>query len=238
MTTPVARQTMSRHALAVAVAVATLVAVNLVAWAGPRHSVIVVGPLSAAALVVLARRAGLSWAELGLGRRGLRAGAVAGAAAVAIVAVGYLAAAALPATRTAFLDERYQLSVGAAALTAFVIIPLATVLPEEIAFRGVLWGLVARACGPVWATGTTSALFGLWHVLPSLRLHQANAAVATVTGGGRAAAVVGAVLFTGLAGVVLAELRRRTGSLLAPIGLHWATNGLGVLMTAALGGRS
>jgi membrane protease YdiL (CAAX protease family) len=32
---------------------------------------------------------------------------------------------------------------------------------------------------------------------------------------------------TALAGVVFCELRRRSGSLLAPMGLHWALNGLG-----------
>jgi membrane protease YdiL (CAAX protease family) len=42
------------------------------------------------------------------------------------------------------------------------------------------------------------------------------------------------VAFTGLAGVVFCELRRRSGSLLAPAGLHWATNGLGVLAAAAV----
>ena len=31
-----------------------------------------------------------------------------------------------------------------------------------------------------------------------------------------------------------AKLRRRSGSLLAPAGLHWATNGLGVLVAAAV----
>jgi membrane protease YdiL (CAAX protease family) len=41
-------------------------------------------------------------------------------------------------------------------------------------------------------------------------------------------------LFTGLAGVVFCELRRRSGSLLASAGLHWATNGLGVLVAAAV----
>ena len=41
--------------------------------------------------------------------------------------------------------------------------------------------------------------------------------------------VVGTVLFTTVGGLVAGELRRRSGSLLASIGMHWATNGLGVL---------
>jgi membrane protease YdiL (CAAX protease family) len=47
-------------------------------------------------------------------------------------------------------------------------------------------------------------------------------------------AVVGAVVFTTIAGLVLGELRRRSGSLLAAAGLHWAVNGVGVLMAAVL----
>jgi membrane protease YdiL (CAAX protease family) len=124
-------------------------------------------------------------------------------------------------------------------MTALVVIPLATVLPEEIAFRGVLWGLVTRDRGARVATITTSVLFGLWHVLPSLRLNEVNPAVAAVVGDGWPAVVVavsGAVLFTGLAGVLFCELRRRSGSLLAPIGLHWAVNGLGVLVSALMVG--
>jgi membrane protease YdiL (CAAX protease family) len=45
-------------------------------------------------------------------------------------------------------------------------------------------------------------------------------------------------LFTAAAGVLFCELRRRSGSLLAPIGLHWAVNGLGVLVTAGTATRN
>ena len=37
-----------------------------------------------------------------------------------------------------------------------------------------------------------------------------------------------------MAGVVFCELRRRSGSLLASAGLHWATNGLRVLVAGSL----
>ncbi|MFI7415082.1 type II CAAX prenyl endopeptidase Rce1 family protein [Streptomyces sp. NPDC049627] len=36
-----------------------------------------------------------------------------------------------------------------------------------------------------------------------------------------------AIAATAAAGVVLCELRRRSGSLLAPMALHWAVNGFG-----------
>ncbi|HEU5111204.1 MAG TPA: CPBP family intramembrane glutamic endopeptidase [Micromonosporaceae bacterium] len=214
-----------------------LVAVNVTAKVGPRHGMLVVGPVAAFVLIAIARRAGLTYDEMGLSRRRARRGLAWAGAAVTIVAAVYAVAAALPATRPAFSDERYQSSLAAAAVTALVVIPLATVLPEEIAFRGVLWGMLARRLSTAGATAVSSALFGLWHVLPSLRLNEVNPAVAAVVGRGwpaTVAAVAGAVLFTAAAGVLLCELRRRSGSVLAPIGAHWAVNGLGVLATAAV----
>ncbi len=41
--------------------------------------------------------------------------------------------------------------------------------------------------------------------------------------------IAGIVIFTALGGVVAGELRRRSGSVLASAGMHWATNSLGVL---------
>jgi len=49
---------------------------------------------------------------------------------------------------------------------------------------------------------------------------------------GQVISVLGTVLFPGLAGVVFFELRRRSGSVPAPAGLHGAVNGLGVLAAA------
>src|SRR5436305_66003 len=45
---------------------------------------------------------------------------------------------------------------------------------------------------------------------------------------------LGAVGFTALAGRRRCELRRRSGSLLAAAGLHWATNALGVVLAATV----
>src|SRR5262249_54914327 len=149
------------------------------------------------------------------------------------VATLYSIGAAIPLTRPAFLDVRYHLHLGAALLVAFVVIPLGTVLLEEVAFRGVLLGLVHRHRGAAWASVTSSVLFGLWHILPSLHLAAANHAIGAALGG-RVLTVLAAVGFTALAGLLLCELRRRSGSLLAAAALHWATNGLGVLLAAGL----
>lgn len=223
-----------RLALVLGAVLLVLAAVNVADKYGPHHTGLIAGPLVAALLVVLARRAGLTWHDLGLSRRTLVPGLKYAVGAILAVAVVYAIGAAIPLTRPAFQDVRYHLHPGAALLTAFIVVPLGTVLLEEIAFRGVLLGLVKRHRGATWASITSSVLFGLWHILPSLRLGQANQAVGAVLGGGRWLPVLGAVAFTAVAGLLLCELRRRSGSLLAAAALHWATNGLGLLVAAAL----
>ena len=221
---------------AVAVVVAVLVVVNVVDIR-VAHASLVLGPVGAVGLLAIARWAGLSWQELGLGSGTLRRGLIWGSCAIGAVAVVFAVGAALPLTRDAFRDARYHLDWEHALLTAFLLIPLGTVLFEEVAFRGVLWGLLRRGHGTLTATVVSSALFGLWHVLPSLGLATDNQAVGSTVGkgtSGEAIAVLATVLFTGLSGVVFCELRRRSGSLLASIGLHWATNGLGVLAAASI----
>jgi membrane protease YdiL (CAAX protease family) len=221
---------------AIAVVIAVLVVVNVVDARVP-HASLVVGPVGAAGFLALARWAGLSWQELGLGPGTWRRGLIWAAVAIGAVAVVLAVGAALPATRDAFRDARYHLDAGHALLTAFLLIPLGTVLFEEVAFRGVLWGLLRRGHGTLTATIVSSALFGVWHVLPSLGLATDNQAIGSTVGkgtSGEAFAVLATVMFTGLAGVVFCELRRRSGSLLASIGLHWATNGLAVLAAASI----
>jgi len=60
--------------------------------------------------------------------------------------------------------------------------------------------------------------------------------VVGVVPAGKTGAVLGtrtlAVLATGTAGFVFSWLRRRSGSLIAPIALHWSLNGLGALAAA------
>ena len=215
--------------------VAILVPVNVID-VRVEHAALVVGPVTAAGLVLIARRTGLSWADLGLGPGTWRRGLAWAGTAIGAVAVVFAVGAALPLTRNSFRDTRYHLG-WAALLTAFVLIPLGTVLLEEIAFRGVLWGLLRSWRGPWVATSISSALFGLWHVLPSLHLAADNQAVGQAVGGGlsgQVLSVLGTVLFTAASGVVFCELRRRSGSVLAPAGLHWATNALGVLASSAV----
>lgn len=176
--------------------------------------------------------------DVGLGAGTFGRGARWAAVMTGIVASVYLIGAVLPFTRELFSDARTgHLSGGEVAVRMFVLVPLGTVLLEEYAFRGVLYGLIRRYRGTVAATAVSSVLFGLWHVLPSLHLATQKPALTAVFGHTPVGAVVadlGAVLFTCAAGVLFCELRRRSDSLLAPIGLHWATNALGYLAAYAL----
>ena len=80
-----------------------------------------------------------------------------------------------------------------------------------------------------------SLLFGLWHIATSLGLTSSNIGLTRLFGGGFAGMLAGvtlAVFATGVAGFVFSWLRRRSGSLIAPIALHWSLNGLGALAAA------
>lgn len=183
-------------------------------------------------LLGMARRAGLGAEALGLERRHLWRSAAVGAAGMAIVAVGYGVALAVPSLRHVFDDGRLG-DIGTAGLlwNALVRIPVGTVLLEEVAFRGVLpalFGADARwRWGPILAA---SSLFGAWHILPSLALHR-NAAVAATLGTASAAVIPTlAVVASTAAGVLLYWWRHTGRGLLAPALVHLATNSGGVLI--------
>ncbi|HEX4908326.1 MAG TPA: CPBP family intramembrane glutamic endopeptidase [Actinomycetes bacterium] len=216
---------------AVGLALAALAAGLVVDRAvGDAH--LAVGLVLAACLLAVARACGLTAADLGLARSAWPAGLRWGAAAAALVGAAFAVAYLLAPVRQALPDAEGGL--GRAVLwTVLVVIPLGTVVPEELAFRGLLLAQLGRRRGVLAATLLSSGLFGLWHVLPSLGGGAANAAIADVVGGdaaGTALRVAVTVVSTSVAGVVLCWLRLRSGSLLAPILAHWTVNGLGVIV--------
>jgi membrane protease YdiL (CAAX protease family) len=226
MTTAAARRT--RNRLVSGAAVVVLAAINVTDHL--LHPPWWVRALEGVALVAGARLDGLTWSQLGLGRDRVGAGCRWGLAVIGLVAGVYVVGVLLPLTRPAFQDVRYDLPLPEALRTAFVVIPFGTVALEELAFRSVLWGMLSRHQRAWQVLVTTSVLFGFWHVLPSLHVGSTNRGVSDAVGGaGNAAVVVGIVAFTTVGGLVFGELRRRSGSVLASAGAHWATNALGVL---------
>jgi CAAX protease family protein len=220
--------------LDIAVVVVVLVLTNLVAHFTTPWASIATVPAAAVGLVILMRYRGLGWADLGLGREHWKPGVGYALAAVAVVVSVIAVGVLLPMTRPMFMNHRYA-TVSGALIASMVIIPLQTVIPEELAFRGVLHGALHRAWGFRGVALAGSLLFGLWHVATSLGLTSSNVGFSRVFGGGFAGMLAGvtlAVLATGAAGFVFSWLRRRSGSLIAPIALHWSLNGLGALAAA------
>lgn len=173
-------------------------------------------------LVAAARAGGLSWAELGIDRGTWRAGVRRGSLALGLASAGYLAALAVPASRAAL--ARSAVTPGRElAVRGLVAIPLGTVLCEEAAFRGVLLAAATRDRGARAAGVLTALTFGLWHVRTALDASDAPTPLR------RWAAAAGTAVLTALGGGVLGRERVRTGSLLAPVGLHLGTNGAGLL---------
>ena len=174
---------------------------------------------------------GNTWTDMGLGWWYMLPGLLWAAVSIAGVTAVYLVGASTKKTRRAFHDERIgDLTGGRMMFQALIEVPFGTVLLEEIAFRAVLFSMLCRRYGLVWAIVISSILFGLWHILPSMGTHEQNPALGSVAGGGRKGNLIAvglSVLTTSLAGVVFVGLRIISGSVLAPMGFHWATNGLG-----------
>ena len=189
---------------------------------------IVAACLLTAALVLVAWTAGATRAGLGLGRADVGAGLRYGAGAFGVVLLVLVVAAALPATSGFLHDSRAQIGGGRLLYELGVSITLLTAIPEEFAFRGVLLGSGLRLWGPWRASLITSALFGLWHIAPTLHTMADNSAVRGVSGsaGGQVLVVLGSIAVTFVAGLVFCWLRLRSRSLIAPVMAHVATNGL------------
>lgn len=224
----------SRTYVDIAVVVVVLAITNLVAHFTTPWASFVTVPAAAIGLLILVRSRGLGWSELGLSREDWKSGAGYALAAVAAVMTVIAIGALLPWTRPMFMNNNYA-TVSGALIASMIVIPLQTVIPEELAFRGVLHGALNRAWGFRGVAAAGSLLFGLWHIATSLGLTSSNVGFTRIFGGGllgTIAGVVMAVAATAVAGFVFTWLRRRSGSLLAPIALHWSLNGLGALAAA------
>jgi membrane protease YdiL (CAAX protease family) len=219
-----------------AVVVGAIVVTGLALAVLPLAASTAVAVAATLGFLLLAHRQRLSPDDLGLGRDRLRAGAWWAAAAVGAFVAVYAVAYTLPATRDLLVDERTPGSPADLAVRVLVVIPLHTVLLEELVFRGVVQGMVRRDRGVRTATVVSSLLFGLWHLGSASSALDGNRSVAGAVGDSLVVTVLGMVAIvvgTALAGAVLAYARERSGSLLAPIGLHWAANAVGTIATYA-----
>jgi membrane protease YdiL (CAAX protease family) len=138
--------------------------------------------------------------ELGLDPARIRSGLRWGGAVASAILAGYTLALAVPSVRTRIADSA---GAGRDDFWTWITlhIPVGTVLAEELLFRGVLTPLVGPA---VHATA-----FGLWHVRPAMIAGDS---------------IAGTVAATGLSALAFDWLRRRSGSVVAPVLAHLAIN--------------
>lgn len=181
--------------------------------------------------VAAGRRFGLDAEEMGLGAH-QRRGLLIGLGGAALVGAALLAASRTPALAPLLADERAAGLSGLGLLYgAAVRIPFGTAVPEEVLFRGVLLGALHRR-RPWWrAVAWSSAVFGLWHIGPTIVLVRVNGLDGSpaVAAGVVAAAVAG----TAAAGAGFALLRRWGGGVVAPVLVHSATNAFSLLAAVA-----
>ncbi len=114
------------------------------------------------------------------------------------------------------------------AYRAFVRIPLGTVALEEVVFRGVLLALGDRLLPFEWAVASSSALFGLWHVVPVRSTLATNHVAATP------ALMASAIVVLGTVGGGLCWLRLSTGSLWVPAMVHASASATATVAAAII----
>ncbi len=216
----------------IAASAATLAYSVAISRAIPGTGYVMANAGAAALSVIAARNRGISWAGMGMRPdrlgRGIRIGVTTALPTAAVVSLG----AAVPATRRFFQDERARRGGARHVLfETLVRIPLGTALAEEVIFRGSLLGLFTQRRSPAAAASMSSILFGVWHVLPTLRTLPLNPPGASAHGNAKrtGGAVLAAVTSTGLAGYGLAWLRFRSGSLAAPAVAHASLNEIAYL---------
>ncbi len=181
-------------------------------------------------LIASARRSGLTWDDLGLGsaRTGLRVGMCAAAASAAAVLLGTAAGAGHRLGRRLLADRRATLDARDLVWQTLIRIPIGTAAFEEVAFRGVLLGIVAVRYGPRAGLLASSVVFGLWHIGPTLAALRINDVTT-----GRTRTCAAAVTLTTFAGLVLGRLRIAGGHVVTPWLAHWALNAMTLLAAAA-----
>jgi membrane protease YdiL (CAAX protease family) len=177
------------------------------------------GLVVAALVVALGLWAGLGLPGLGLSPQRAASGLAWGGAAAGLVLAVVLVGALLPATHGSYNVPRAHTDLGDMLRQVLAVIPLRTVLVEELAFRGTLLGLLGVLLPRWWAVACCSLLFGLWHLGGIVTSTSGTAAHVALVG-------LGTVAATGAAGVVLCWLRLRSDSLLAPVLAHLAVDTL------------
>ena len=106
-----------------------------------------------------------------------------------------------------------------------IMIPLGTVVLEEIAFRGVLPQLFLRGLSQPVAILMANLVFGAWHIGLYVRTMGLAKPPAQSSIAGFALLALAAIM----GGILMGLLRSRTANLIGPMIAHWIINALAVI---------
>lgn len=177
------------------------------------------------AIVSIAMLANLDWASVGLSKDNILKGFIFALPFIAVVIIGAITVFLL--NPEVFKDERYNQSSRLVLYTIFITLPLFTVLLEEIAFRGVLFGTLQTIVSQNYAVIVSSLSFGVWHVFSASAVSTTSIPESVP----KILIILGIILATTLAGIFLAWARIKSESLVAPILIHWTINATGVILS-------
>jgi len=186
--------------------------------------------LAGAALIavslVAARVSGLNAAALGIRRagafRGVLIGAFGGAfiAAAAVAVMRGIAPAVIG--QPVVYEPLSRVSANDLSTHIALFLPLGTVIPEEIAFRGTLLAGLRARYGVRTAVTASAIAFALWHgTVTFFTVMNTTMPVVLIV-----PAIAGAFVVLFVGGITMAGLRVATGSLLTSIAAHWAFNAI------------
>jgi len=128
----------------------------------------------------------------------------------------------LPAIR---LDEMAQEGLVSRLL---IRIPLGTVVFEEMLFRGVFLGLLLKKLRPQRALIASSLLFGVWHIVPALKVMVRNFAVASLAPG--IGMFILGILGACIAGYIFGWVRVKTNNMIGPVIAHLFINDIALVL--------
>lgn len=216
------------------ICITILATINITAHFTALSSYIITVPTGVAILLAIAKINGIQLKEIGISKntlkKGIKYGTIGLIATATIIIIGML----IPNTREMFMNNNYN-NIYQALIAAFIIIPIATVIPEEIAFRGVLHGILQRFNNIKFLFIGSSLLFGIWHIASSLNFTEKSAILISTLGSGTTAQWIGVIIpvtATTIAGLIFTWLRQKTNSIIAPIFIHWALNAFGAVASA------
>lgn len=175
-------------------------------------------------LILVYKAAKLKPDDIGLSldsvKKGIKYSAISVLAIVTVLVVAFLF------DKNAFHDSRYHHSFSTALFAALVLLPLKTVLFEEIAFRGILLALFLQfKKSRLFATIASSLLFGAWHIISATKIGGQYPDPNLIV-------VLGVFILTSAAGLIFCWLRWHSGSLIASIAAHWAINATAIILAS------